>query len=143
MGTWAHDSFGNDDACDWAFQLGSSKDLSIVEAAISEVLKVGDEYLEASTAAEGIAAAEAVARLQGHFGVRDAYSEPLDVWVAQVGIRPDADLIARTLTALERIVSRPSELLSLWQEGGEADNWLGEVAELRARVASSGGRAGG
>lgn len=134
MGARAHDSFGNDSACDWALELEASRDLSLVEAAIAAVLEVGGDYLEATAATECIAAAEAVARLLGRFGVRDAYSEPLDVWVAKVGIRPDADLIARTLSALDRIVSEPSELLFLWQDSGAVEDWLATVAELRRRV---------
>ena len=28
MGTWSHEPFGNDDACDWSYELLDSNDLS-------------------------------------------------------------------------------------------------------------------
>jgi hypothetical protein len=31
MGAWSHESFGNDDACDWAAQLDASGDIGFVE----------------------------------------------------------------------------------------------------------------
>jgi hypothetical protein len=35
MGAWAHDTFDNDTACDWAFDLEKAADLSLVTQALS------------------------------------------------------------------------------------------------------------
>jgi len=64
MGTWSHEPFGNDDACDWSYELFDSNDLSSVEAALNSVLN-GDDYLEASTASNAVAAVEVIAKLLG------------------------------------------------------------------------------
>ena len=134
MGAWSHESFGNDDACDWAAQLEEANDLAFVESALDAVLNVGGEYLEAPVASEAIAAAEVVARLQGNFGIRDPYSESVDAWVERVKIRPPASLASKAHRALDRILSEPSELLELWQETEEAGAWEASVKGLKGRI---------
>ena len=136
MGAWSHESFGNDTACDWAGDLQEGDDLAPVEAALDAVLEVGDDYLESPEACEAIAAAEVVARLQGHFGLRDAYSESLDEWVARVGIVPTPELASKASRALDRILSEPSELLELWEEGDDSGEWRASVNELKSRIAA-------
>jgi hypothetical protein len=136
MGAWSHESFGNDTACDWAGDLQEGDDLAPVEAALDAVLEVGDDYLESPEACEAIAAAEVVARLQGHFGLRDAYSESLDEWVARVGIVPTPELASKARRALDRILSEPSELLDLWEESDDSGEWRASVNELKGRIAT-------
>jgi hypothetical protein len=136
MGAWSHESFGNDTACDWTGDLQEGDDLAPVEAALDAVLEVGDDYLESPEACEAIAAAEVVARLQGHFGLRDAYSESLDEWVARVGIVPSPELASKARRALDRILVEPSELLELWEEGDDSGEWRASVNELKGRIAT-------
>src|SRR5207302_5926895 len=81
MGAWDHTTFGNDDACDWGGDLRSHEDLSFIEETLDTVVATGDEYLEAPESSQAIAAAEVVGRLQGHFGIRNAYTESVDRWV--------------------------------------------------------------
>jgi hypothetical protein len=134
MGSWSTDSFGNDEACDWAYELESSKDLSVVESALDRVLEVEDDYLEAPDASQAIAAVEAIARLQGNWGRRDSYSETVDSWVEKVKLTPSKAAAAKAHQVLDRILSEPSELLELWQESDELDAWRAAVKDLRARV---------
>lgn len=136
MGAWSHESFGNDTACDWAGDLQEGDDLAPVEAALDAVLEVGDDYLESPEACEAIAAAEVVARLQGRFGVRDAYSEGLDEWVGRIGIAPTPELASKALRALDRILVEPSELMELWDDSDDAAAWRASVDELRGRIAT-------
>ena len=136
MGAWSHESFGNDTACDWAGDLQEGDDLAPVEAALDAVLEVGDDYLESPEACEAIAAAEVVARLQGHFGVRDAYSESLDDWVARVALVPSPELAAKARRALDRILAEPSELVELWEDGDDGGQWRASVNELKSRIAA-------
>ena len=68
MGAWGTGIFDNDTACDWAYDLEGASDLSLIERALSKVLNVGAEYLEATEAEEALAAAETIARLKGNLG---------------------------------------------------------------------------
>jgi Domain of unknown function (DUF4259) len=134
MGAWAADTFGNDNACDWAFDLEKSKDLSLVENTLDAVLSQGEEYIDASNASEALAAIEAIARLQGNWGERNAYSEPVDKWVEKTKFQPSARLAQKAHRVIERIVAEDSELKELWEESDDYEAWLAFVAELKSRV---------
>lgn len=134
MGTWAVDSFGNDDACDWTYELEKAKDLSPVEDALNVVLNSGDEGVESSEATEAIAAIEVLARLQGNWGKRSAYSERLDNWVEANKIKPSKALVQKAHLAIEYILAENSELKELWQDSDEYEAWLASVNDLKNRV---------
>ena len=134
MGAWSRESFGNDTACDWAYNLEGTSDLSLVENTIDNVLSIGGEYLEAPDAEEAIAAAEVVARLQGNWGLRDSYTEPADDWVEQNELTPPAGLAQKARAAINRILRDPSELKELWEESDESDAWKESVLELKSRI---------
>lgn len=134
MGAWAADVFGNDDACDWAFGLENANDLSLVESTLDTVLSHGTEYVEAPEASEALAAIEAIARLQGNWGERNAYTEPVDVWVEKTKLQPSAALAKKAHLVIERILAENSELKELWQESDEYEAWQGFVVELKSRV---------
>jgi hypothetical protein len=136
MGSWSADSFGNDTACDWAYSLEETSDLSLVGDTIQKVLDSGKEYLEAPDAEEAIAAIEVLARLKGHFGERNSYTETIDNWVAAHPQQPPPDLVALGVEALDRILTPPSELLALWKEGDEFDAWQSSVLDLRNRASN-------
>jgi Domain of unknown function (DUF4259) len=134
MGAWSHESFGNDDACDWGSELEGTTDLEFIEATLDGLLAKGSDYLEASDASQAIAAAETVARLQGNFAIRDAYSQGVDEWVEQVRLVPPVMLRQKAHRALDRILEEPSELLELWQEGDGEAAWVNAVRDLKARI---------
>lgn len=134
MGAWGYGVFDNDTACDWAFSLEESSDLSIVDAALEKVLATGSAYLEASDAEEGLAAVEVVARLQGNFGEKNSYTEPVDAWVAKNRLEVSPELAKKALAAIERILNEPSEMVELWQEAGEFDAWKSSIEDLKTRV---------
>jgi hypothetical protein len=141
MGAWGHDSFDNDDACDWAanFDVGDDgrpapADLTIVESALAAVLDES-EYVESNVGCEAIAACEVLARLRGKPGRQDAYSESIDRWVAATTDRPGDDLVARAVTALDRILAPASELRELWEDADGPDgDWHRAVRDLRSRL---------
>ena len=142
MGAWSHESFGNDTACDWSGPLADAVDLTYVDETLQRVLDAGDDDLDMDLSCEAIAAAEVVARLQGHFGLRDAYSQAVDDWVAKTRQVPGADLANKARAVLHRIVSAPSELLELWEESEDAEAWLSAVSALRDRISVPLGGAG-
>jgi Domain of unknown function (DUF4259) len=134
MGAWGTGIFDNDKACDWAYDLKETSDLSLIESALDKVLKVGAEYLDASDAEKALAAAETVARLKGNWGIRDSYTEKMDEWVETNRLIPPQALIEKALKAIERVLSGPSELLELWGEGEEFTAWEESVKDLSWRL---------
>jgi hypothetical protein len=134
MGAWGVNTFDNDTACDWKYGLEDLNDLSLVRETLAHVLATGNEYLDSDDACEGLAACEVIARLRGNWGVRDAYTESLDKWVEEHPIQPPTDLINQALAVIDRVLTKPSELLDLWAEEDENKEWLDAVADLRSRV---------
>jgi len=136
MGAWGTGVFDNDTACDWAYDLKETGDLSLIEGALDKVLNIGGEYLGASVAEEALAAAEAVARLKGNWGIRDSYTETMDRWVETTRLTPPQALVEKALRAIERSLSGPSELLELWGETEEFTAWEESVKDLIKRLSA-------
>jgi len=134
MGAWGTDTFDNDTACDFASEVAEMRDLTKLEATIDRVIQAGDSYLEAPDGEEGLAAADIIARLKGNFGVRNAYTEPIDAWAAQCKLSPDTALVEKARRAVARIQTEPSELLELWSESEEAAAWKASLQALANRV---------
>lgn len=132
MGAWAADTFGNDTACDWSCDLEDEDDLTFVEETLETVIEE-DDYLDSDEACEALAACEVIARLKGNWGVRNAYTEPVDAWVQAHPLKPSAELIALAIAAIERILGEESELRELWEETGDQE-WFEAVKDLRRRV---------
>ena len=133
MGAWAEDTFGNDTACDWIRMFLRDPGLPAVKAAIETVLET-DDYLDSDPACDCLAACEVLARLQGKWGVRNAYSKDLDKWVESNPAAVPADLKAAADAAIERILGSNSELPELWDEGGPNADWHKAMDDLRKRV---------
>lgn len=133
MGAWAADTFGNDTACDWAYDLKQVHDLGLVRQALEAVITVEDDDLDSDISCEALAACEVIARLKGHWGLRNAYSESIDHWVQTHKINPPDDLVQTALAVIDRILTPPSELLDLWEEA-DASEWRAAVDDLRNRV---------
>jgi Domain of unknown function (DUF4253)/Domain of unknown function (DUF4259) len=134
MGAWSHDAFGNDTACDWAYGLEEVDDLSLVEAALATVVDTPPGPLDADAATEALAAVEVVARLRGHAGYSNAYTECTDDWVLRTRLVPPPALLQQALAALQRIGGDDSELKQLWDESDSAADWRASLDELRRRL---------
>ncbi len=135
MGTWAIDAFGNDTANDWAYELLERDDLSLLEETLDKVIEDIDDYLEAPDADEAIAAIEVMTRLQGNGGEHSAYTEEVDEWVKKIKLKPDVALIAKAKKVIDRILSADSELLELWQESDDFEEWKTYLENLKVRIA--------
>jgi hypothetical protein len=134
MGTWGPGTLDNDTALDWMYGLGEVPDMSLIEGTLNRALAVADEYLEAADAEEAIAAAEAVARLLGNFGVRNDQTRPMDDWVSWMPEKPSLELLTKAWRMVERVQRPPSELRDLWMASGEVDSWSRSLADLRLRL---------
>ncbi|MBQ1495683.1 DUF4259 domain-containing protein [Acinetobacter junii] len=130
MGTWSHESFGNDTANDWAYELEDATDFSVIEAALQVALDEGDEYLDADLAMEAIAAIEVIAKRLGKGTQSDVYTEKVDQWLETISEQPSDGLLSLAKRVLERIVADDSELKELWLESDEYELWLGNIQQL-------------
>lgn len=131
MGTWSHESFGNDTANDWAYELEDATDFSVIETALQVALDEGDEYLDADLAMEAIAAVEVIAKRLGKGTQSDVYTEKVDQWLETISEQPSDDLLSLAKRVLERIVADDSELKELWLESDEYELWLGSIQQLK------------
>ena len=131
MGTWSHESFGNDTANDWAYELEDATDFVVIEAALQVALDEGDEYLDADLAMEAIAAVEVIAKRLGKGTQSDVYTEKVDQWLETISEQPSDDLLSLAKRVLERIVADDSELKELWLESDEYELWLGNIQQLK------------
>lgn len=131
MGTWSHESFGNDTANDWAYELEDATDFSVIETALQVALDEGDEYLDADLAMEAIAAVEVIAKRLGKGTQSDVYTEKVDQWLETISEQPSDDLLSLAKRVLERIVADDSELKELWLESDEYELWLGNIQQLK------------
>ncbi len=134
MGTWSHEPFGNDTANDWTYELEETKDLSLIETALDNVLEMGGDYLEAPTAEEAIGAVEVLAKLLGRGTQSDAYTEKVDDWVKSIKQKPSPALLQKAQVAIGRILADDSELLELWMDSDDFEAWQASLALLRDAV---------
>lgn len=133
MGAWGVLPFDNDSANDWAYGLEEVSDLSLVRSALSELERVGGQYLDQDIACRVLAACEVLSRLLGKFGYRNASTAKVDEWVAQHPIQPEPALLERALAGIDRILGEDSELRELWGDGDDGA-WRQSVEELRRRL---------
>jgi hypothetical protein len=133
MGAWGADSFDNDTACDWAAGLESTKDLSLVRAAIEVAADPETEFVDADLGCEALAACEVLARLRGAPGARNEYTETVDAWVAAHPQVAPASLLQLAHRAIDRVIGEDSDLRQLWEES-DASEWLAAVESLRKRL---------
>jgi hypothetical protein len=135
MGTWGAGTLDNDTAVDWMYGLGEVSDLSLIEGTLDRALAVSGEYLEAPDAEEALAAAEAVARMLGNFGVRNDYTQTMDDWVAYMNRLPPQELVTKAQRIVARIQQPPSELLELWSKSDKSEAWSRSLDDLARRLA--------
>jgi hypothetical protein len=132
MGSWGPNSFENDDALDWVYDLEESTDTSVIVQALEAVTDNDGAYIEAPVGSVAIAAAEVVAALKGH----GASSLPREIseWIEDKP-RPDASLIGKARQAID-VVLAESELKELWEENAEDySKWVAALEQCKARLA--------
>jgi len=136
MSVWDIGPFDNDLALDWVQDLQESNDLYYIEDTLNNVLEEGDTFIPMPFACEALAAIDVLARLQGQPGAEAV--DDVDAWVeaSRKKFKRRADLVEKSLKALELIVSEKSELANEWAQTDEHVAWRGMVEQLRARVAA-------
>lgn len=134
MGAWGYGAFDNDTAGDWVYTLEESEGLSVIEAALDAVVEGGEEYLEAAEAEVALAAAVVVVLLQAGEDAPECANETVAAWVADHPQEVPWKLARKTVAALDRILTEPSELLELWSETEDYDAWQSSVVELKMGI---------
>lgn len=135
MGAWGVLAFDNDTACDWAGDLAGAGNLRFVSSPLVSIDALGeDAYLDAGSASVALAACEVLARLRGNPGYQNAFTEPIDVWVATHPNSPPPQLLKLADRVIDRILGDQSELRQLWDESDDAQSWRDAVDDLRSRV---------
>ena len=132
MGTWGSGPFDDDNASDWVWELQEASDWDVVETALRGAADVvGDAYLEAPDGQVAWAAATVVAAADD-----PSVAVPAEVrdWLDHHrGERP-ATTRALALSAIRRVLAPESELVELWAEAGELDEWRGNVEKVAAAL---------
>jgi len=132
MGTWAIDALGNDDAADWLSDLYDGDSLKLIEQTLSSVLV--EDYLDAGPAKEALAAAEAVAYLQGRPDGAVPIEVEVEAWARSSKLVPTPGIVEKAHEAIDRILADESELRDLWQHSDELETWKASVLNLRSRI---------
>jgi Domain of unknown function (DUF4259) len=132
MGAWGHGSFDNDDAMDWVAELEGAESTQPISDALNAVRDVGDDYLEVTEAAMGLAAAEVVAALFGKPTAK--LPDEVTTWVA--GQKPPKPGLVKKAQWVVQRVLKDSELKELWVESDDADKWKQETEGLLQRLNS-------
>ncbi|HEX9210695.1 MAG TPA: DUF4259 domain-containing protein [Bradyrhizobium sp.] len=134
MGAWGLGVFENDTSCDFASAVADGGGIDALREAIERVLSSRRNYLEASDAEEGLAAADIVARLRGNPGQQSTYTAAVDAWVAKSKAVAADELVQKAKQVVARILAEPSELLELWAESQDFDGWKRAVEDVARRL---------
>lgn len=129
MGAWGTGTFDNDDAADWVWELEEAGDYEVTRAVLEAVTQ-RDDYLEAPTCSEALAAAEVLAAGRGRPPVR--LPDEVAAWLAGREA-PDDALVALAKRAVA-VIARDSELRELWAEGEHFSQWQAALFDLDARL---------
>jgi len=143
MGTWGMGSFENDGAADFAWDIAEGG-LPVIEKAFDNVLGAKDSHFEGGN--EAIAAAEVVAKLSGRGSPsldeiqereEDAEVEGFTLvkWIASVKAPASEELVEKARRAVARVLA-DSELVELWRESKNFDEWKRNVDDLAKRLAA-------
>ena len=133
MGAWGKGIYDNDDACDFVGEVVDTLDLSRINAAVNEVLNA-NQYLEAPLAAQGLVAADVVARLRGQWGDRNSYTGVIAQWAERAKVSASDELLLKARQVVHRVRTEPSELLELWSDDPDPETWHATLDTLLQRL---------
>lgn len=128
MGTWDTAPFDNDTAADFAHTLddaAAGERIGILRDALFRAINC-QVYLDSDLGAEAVAAAALIAsQIPGGEPMSTSYEpkQPLP--------QHPADLRVLATQALDRVVTKPSELLSMWGETDRTGLWRASILQLR------------
>jgi len=133
VGAWSHEPFGNDSACDWAYKLEESSDLSLIEDTLNVVIDSDAAYLGLIASVVAIGAIEVLAKLKGKGTQTDAYTEKIDKWVSKMNQKPAENTINKAIAVLDIVLAENSKLVEFWNGQEE---WFSAINNLKSAVAA-------
>lgn len=137
MGAWSHEPFGNDTACDWAYELEESEGYEVVEDAFNQIIEMStEEYIDADIGCVAHAAAEVLAKSFGRGVEEEDIPEAVEKWLEQNKNKTNPALIPKAIRALKLLTSENSELNELWQESDYYTEWTSNIDELKEILSS-------
>lgn len=131
MGAWGINNFDNDDALDWFDYFCDKPSKELLQDAFASVLEVGDDYLEATEAANALVAAEVVASLKD--SPASNLPEHIEEGLNNLNVKINDVLILNAIKSAERVKS-DSELKELWEETDNFQEWNSIVDDLINRL---------
>lgn len=137
MGTWSHEPFGNDRACDWASELEESTGFGVIDQAFDQIIAdKNEDIIDADFGSVAYAAAEVVAQILGE-GTQDLdFLDGVTQWIDQLSSRAPNALIQKAIITLDILVQENSELDELWKESDDYDDWQKNIDELKELLSS-------
>jgi hypothetical protein len=138
MGTWSHEPFGNDTACDWAYEFEDNDGYEVIEVAFDQIIDMTtEEFIDADLGCVAHAAAEVLAKSFSDGVAEDEYyPEPVEKWLENNKSKQNYMLIPKALLALNLLTSENSELDELWQDSEDYDDWTKNIDELKETLKS-------
>jgi len=133
MGAWGKGIYDNDDACDFVGEVVDSLDLSRIDSAVNDVLNA-NSYLEAPLAAQGLVAADVIARLRGEWSDRNSYTGVIAQWAERAKVTASDELLLKARQVVQRVRTEPSELLELWSDDPDPETWHATLDTLLQRL---------
>ena len=133
MGAWGSGAFENDGAMDFVQDVTEGSGLERIESALAAVLKSKSEYLEAPEAEEGLAASAMLAEILNPAAERELVPPDVSAWASKAR-KPSAEMIEKARQVVLRVLTAPSELLELWTESEDFENWKAGVEAIEARL---------
>ena len=101
------------------------------------MLGAGDEFIDASVAEEGLAAAEVVAWISGNPSRLDEAGDDLQEWIENQDIDVESGLGALAVRVVDRLFNEPCELLDVWRDSEDFAEWRKALADLKERLQSA------
>jgi hypothetical protein len=136
VGAWGPGPFDNDDASDFASRVADEGDLALIEASFDKVVAAGTSYLEAPAACDAVAGAEILAMLLDRPSEETEYPDDIEEWASESEHVPTAALLAKAVQAMDRVLTPPSELVELWTERDDLDDWKESVQNVKTRLSA-------
>lgn len=137
MGAWSHEPFGNDTACDWAYELEESEGYVVIEDAFNQIIEMStEEYIDADIGCVAHAAAEVLAKSFGRGIEEEDIPEAVEKWLEQNKNKTNPALIPKAIRALKLLTGESSELNELWQESDYYTEWTSNIDELKEILSS-------
>lgn len=138
MGAWSHEPFGNDTACDWAYEFEEGDGYVVIEDAFNQIIEMAkEEFIDADIGCIAHAAADVLAKsFADAIGEEDDYPEPVEKWLEQNKNKTNYALIPKAKRALNLLTSENSELDELWRDSDDYEQWIQNIDALKETLSS-------